>query len=200
MNRKIEQYINKNYDELLTISFKLTDGHQDHQDLLQECLIQLYEGKEIILKGYTNEEIKYYIVAVLKRNWFSKTSRFHYRFRKQLPTTSIESVPELINIVDDEELVYTKNQLFDIIEESFSDLNWFHKSIMSLYLSMGSLKKVSNHTGIPLSSVGGYIKEIRTELKENIYMKIEDKRELGCGCKGNAQPTPQPTPTPVKTN
>lgn len=181
----------------------MTDGHQDHEDLVQECVIQLYESKPIKLKSYSDNEILYYVVAVLKLNWFSQTSRFHYRFRKSLPLTDIDTLPEIVNIPDeDEEEILTKNLLFDIIEEEYSELSWFHKSLLDLYLILGSLKRVSQQTGIPLSSVGAYIKEIRTELKENIMIK-QNKLKKGCGCKGNNQPQPEkplPTPTPIKTN
>ena len=204
MNPIIEKWIENNYHKLLTIASKMTEGHQDHEDLVQECIIQLYESKPIKLKNYSDDEIRYYIVSILKLNWFSKTSRFHYRFRKNLPLTDIDTISELINIPDDEEEMLTKNEFFDIIELYYSELEWFHKSLLDLYLVLGSLKRVSQQTGIPLSSVGGYIKEIRIELKENInkHMLEKENKQKFCNCKKrpNEVPPPPPTPTPVKTN
>jgi hypothetical protein len=83
MRKEVELYITKNYYELLTIAKKITKGNQLSQELLHECIIQLYDKEQIILEKYTDSQIKYYIVAIMRTNWFSNTSPFYYRIRRE---------------------------------------------------------------------------------------------------------------------
>jgi hypothetical protein len=42
-------------------------------------------------------------------------------------------------------------------------------------MTLGSLKKVSIKTNIPLASVGKYIKEAKTEMKTNVLNKLNQQ-------------------------
>jgi DNA-directed RNA polymerase specialized sigma subunit len=63
---------------------------------------------------------------------------------------------------------FEKQELYDILEKEFTELDWFRKSLMEMYLTLGSLKKVSQKTTIPLSSISRYIKESKEQIKTNI--------------------------------
>jgi hypothetical protein len=65
--------------------------------------------------------------------------------------------------------------IYDILEEEFSELNWFHKSLFEMYLTLGSLKKVSKKTTIPLPSISRYIKEAKKEVKTKILNRLENE-------------------------
>ena len=171
MNCKlIEDYIAKNYYVLNTISKNITKGHELHQELLQEVILQILERDNIVLKNYTDNDIKYYITAALKINWHSKTSPFYYKIRKERSTYT-ELTFDLQH--DTEQEAYEKQQLFDILEREFTELDWFRKSLMEMYLTLGSLKKVSQKTTIPLTSISRYIKESKEQIKNNIKNNYE---------------------------
>jgi hypothetical protein len=68
---------------------------------------------------------------------------------------------------------FEKEQLLVILEEQFCDLNWFHKSLLELYMTLGSLSKVSKQTGIPLTSVSTYIKQSKAEIKLKITEQLK---------------------------
>lgn len=178
MNCKVEQYITNNYYELLSISKKLTKGHELSQELLHEVILQLYDKKEIKLKKYCDSSIKYYITAIMRVNFYSKTSPFYYRIRKEAQTY-LEIFDDYIyeplyDVADVEmELALEKEKLICILEESYVELEWFEKSIFDLYIVLGSLKKVSKRTRIPVTSVSRYIKEIKNKIKS----QLEDKNE-----------------------
>lgn len=170
MNKKIEEYISKNYYELLNISKKVTKGHELSQELLHEVFLQLMEKKCIKLRKYDDNNIKYYITAIVRINWNSRTSPFYYRIRKERFLYS--ELTYDMEIMDTEQEAFERQHLFDILEQEFTELDWFKKSLMEMYLTLGSLKKVSLKTTIPLTSIARYIKESKTQIRENIKKNL----------------------------
>ena len=176
MNIKVDNYINNNFEELQQISRRITQGHELSDDLLQEVILQIYEKQELLLREYDDDNIKYYIIACLKLNWRSKTSPFYYKIRKEPKEKYTELKSGYVNYKtteEDEELeVY--EDLVIMVEEEFCDLTWFSKRLLELYLTLGSLKKVSVQTTIPIASVGRYIREIKQEIRINVERRIKD--------------------------
>lgn len=170
MRKEVEQFITKNYYELLSIAKKITKGNQLSQELLHEVIMQLYDKDQIILDKYTDNQIKYYIVAIMRTNWFSNTSPFYYRIRRE--SAKYVDLKEVLDMEAEQES-FEKEQLLIILEEQFCDLNWFHKSLFELYMTLGSLSKVSKQTGIPLTSVSTYIKQSKAEIKLNILEQLK---------------------------
>ena len=169
MNKEIEQYISNNYGELLSIAKKITRNNDLSEDLLHEVILQLYNKKNIVLRQYNDDQIKYYIVSIIRINWHSQTSPFYYRIRKE--NSKYTNIDELYDLADDQQLEYEKQELFDILEESFCELDWFRKSLFEMYLTLGSMKKVSVKTRIPVSSISRYLKESKEQIKNNITVK-----------------------------
>jgi hypothetical protein len=63
--------------------------------------------------------------------------------------------------------------MYQLLEMNYAELDWFKKSLLDMYLSLNSsMKAVSRKTRIPISSISRYIKEIRTETKNNILKKL----------------------------
>ena len=174
MNKQIEDYIVRNYFHLLQISGKITRGHELSNDLLNDVLLQLYEkNSDIVLRNYEDNDIKYYITAVMRINWQSKTSPFYYRIRREIDKyTPINDNYEVMDDVDDK---MDKEILIQCLEISFAELDWFRKSVFELYMTMGSYNAVSKKTGIPISSISRYIRESKDEIK----LKIKDKLNEG---------------------
>ena len=174
MNPHVNHWIENNYGELQSIVKNITRNDQLGDDLLQEVMVQLYEKDDIVLQNYDDDSIKFYIIKVIKINWISKTSPFHYKVRKETSNYS-ELKPEHTKCVTTEQEEYqTYEDLLSAVEVEFSELNWFSKKLFELYLTLGSLKKVSNQTGIPIASTGRYIREIKQEIRTNI-----EKRKNG---------------------
>lgn len=171
MNQKIEEFIVGNYFLLLQISKKITRGHDLSNDLLNDVLLQLYEkNSDIVLRQYTDNDIKYYITAVMRINWHSKTSPFYYRIRREMDKYS--PLSENYEVTDDYDIKMDREVLIQCLEVSFAELDWFRKSVFEMYLTMGSLKTVATKTGIPLTSIARYIKQSKEEIKIKINKKI----------------------------
>jgi len=172
MNREIEKFITTNYYQLLSITKKITKNHELSQDLLHEVILQLYNRENIILQEYSNEQIKYYVVSVIRINWHSNTSPFYYKIRRE--SSKYTNIEEIYNLADETQLDFEKQQLFDILEQSWCELDWFRKSLFEMYLTLGSMKKVSKQTRIPLSSISRYLKESKEQIKTNIFTKTNE--------------------------
>lgn len=170
MNTSIECFLTNNYYELLKIAKKITRNHEMSGDLLHEVICQLYDKEKISLMEYTDNQIKYYIVAIMRINWNSSTSPFHYKIRRE----SHKYVEINMDPVQDEEQdAFEQEIIFTCIEQSWTELDWFRKSLFEWYMGLGSLKKVAIKTSIPLASVGKYIKEAKEIMREDIKLKLK---------------------------
>ena len=170
MKIEIEQYIAKNYYELLNICNKITKHDTFAGDLLNDVLLQLYDKKEIKLNKLDDNNIKYYIIKCLTINWYSKTSPFYRKVRRE--STLYNELFDVANLIDNED-IFKEHHIMEIVETEFTEMNWFHKIIFEKYLTLGSLKKVSVDTRIPLTSVARYVKETRQTIKLNTFRKLD---------------------------
>lgn len=172
MNREIERYITNNYYNLLSITKKITKNHQLSQELLHEVILQLYNKGNIVLREYNDDQIKYYIVSVIRINWHSNTSPFYYKIRKE-PANYVD-ITQIYDMADEDQFEFEKTIIFDILEEGWTELDWFRKSLMEMYMTLGSMKKVANKTRIPVSSISRYIRESRQQIKQYINTKTNE--------------------------
>lgn len=170
MNSLIECYITRKYYELLNISNKITKNHELSQDLLHEVIIQLYDKDEINLKSYDDNSIKYYITAIMRINFYSKTSPFFYRIRKFSKIASVD-ISACYEMEADQEM-FESEQLYELLEQEYCELDWFRKSLLDLYLSLNSLKAVSRVTNIPITSISNYIRDGKKQIKSNVISKL----------------------------
>jgi len=170
MRIEIERYIIKNYYELLEICNKITKKDAYAGDLLNDVLLQLYDKKEIKLNKLDDNNIKYYIIRCLTINWYSKNSPFYRKVRRE--SMLYNELFEVNNLIENEDII-TKHQVMEMVETEFTELNWFHKIIFEKYLTLGSLKKVSLDTRIPLTSIARYVTETKNNIKQNTFKKLE---------------------------
>jgi len=170
MNKKIECYITRQYYVLLGIAKKITKKDEEtSRELLHEVILQLYSRDDIKLKEYNDNSIKYYITSILRVNYYSSTSPYHYRIRKERAMYS--DLTEVLNMEAEQE-VFESEQLFQLLEEQYCELDWFRKSLLDMYLSLNSLKAVSKKTTIPLTSISRYIREGKQQIKDNVLDKL----------------------------
>jgi RNA polymerase sigma factor (sigma-70 family) len=172
MNKEIERYITTNYYQLLNIAKKITKNHELTNDLFHEVIIQLYNKNNIVLQEYSDDQMKYYIVSIIRINWHSQTSPFYYKIRKE--SSKYTNIDDIYDLADDTQLEFEKQHLFDILEQSWCELDWFRKSLFEMYMTLGSMKKVSKQTRIPISSISRYLKESKEIIKTNIYTKTNE--------------------------
>lgn len=171
MKIEIERYITKNYYELLNICNKITKNDSFAGDLLNDVILQLYDRENIRLNKLDDNSIKYYIIKCLTINWYSKTSPFYRKVRRE--STLYNELFDVPNLIENDD-IFKEHHIMEIVETEFTEMNWFHKIIFEKYLTLGSLKKVSVDTRIPLTSVARYVKETRQVIKLNTFRKLNN--------------------------
>lgn len=171
MIKKLEEYITRDYYNLLSIAKKYTKNNDWASELLHEVILQLYDKKELSIKD-GDSNYKSYIIRCLMVNWCFPSSPFYKKYKKDnLTHVELTEAMELTHQETDME----RHKFMDIMEEEFQDQSWFHKQIFELYLLQGSLKKVAINTTISLPSIARYVKETRTEVKLNTFKRYNNE-------------------------
>lgn len=173
MIKEVEEFIIKNYPELKLFCKRLTKHNDWSEDLLHEVLIQLYEKKEINIKVLDNKSIKNYIFRCIVTNWFSETSPFYRKVRRESTLyNELSTIPSQAPDFYTEDEINELHKMMTIVEMEFEDLNWFSKLIFTKYMVLGSLKKVAVDTTIPLTSIARYVKETKATVKYNTIIRF----------------------------
>lgn len=172
MRNEIEGYITRNYYELLKICKKYTKNDDWASELLHDIILQLYDKEDIKLKSLDDKSIKYYIVRIITINWCYPTSPFYKKYKKD-NNNLVELNEAMLMVTDEFEL--DKHKLMDIIENEWTELDWFNKIIFEKYMVMGSLKKVSQDTTIPLTSIADYVRNTKQTIKKNTIQRFNNE-------------------------
>jgi len=158
-------YINKNGVELLKISKNITKG-DDYEDLFQFCILQLLEKDQKPLDIIPDKQKKYYIVKVLKNNWFSKTSPYEYKHRRKVNNNN-EYKDFNWEIYDNQDEVYEEsNPSIEWIREELNQLHWYKRDLFLMWMEIQSITEIAKQTTIPMNTCGRHIREIKKYLNE----------------------------------
>ncbi|CAB5214058.1 hypothetical protein UFOVP185_8 [uncultured Caudovirales phage] len=171
MTKEIEQYIIKNYNELKRVCVKITNNSDFAEDLLNDVLLQLYEKDNIKLDKLEDNDIKYYIIRCITTNWYSETSPFYRKIRRE--SSLYNELKDYTDIPVEDNSTLDEN-IISIVEEEFGALGWFHKDIFSRWMVLGSHRRVSKQTKIPVTSIGTYIREAKETVKLNVFKRLKE--------------------------
>ena len=82
---KLNEYLDKSYQNLLDISKRITSNrHPDYEDLLHETIIALYNADQNKIKHIIKQKkLTFYIVRIMLNQYQSSTSPYHKKYRKQ---------------------------------------------------------------------------------------------------------------------
>ena len=168
---KLNDYLDKSYQNLLDISKRITSNrHPDYEDLLHETILALYNtDKEKIKDIIEQKKLTFYIVRIMMNQYHSNTSPYHKKYRKQYNEKQLK-----------EFYIYTKEPLtkekmkkleeqedrLQWIEEKLKHLSWFDVEVFKIYYREGfSLNKMQKETKINRSTLGKSIRFIKNYLK-----------------------------------
>jgi hypothetical protein len=171
MKIEIEQFIQREYYKLIIICKKYTKNDDWAHELLHEVIIQLYDKKELKLK-LDDVSIRSYLIRMIMVNWCFPSSPFFIKYKK--PELSQVEITESIQLMQTQTET-EQHRFMDIMEEEFSDLNWFNKLIFEKYLTLGSLKKVANDTTVSLPSIARYVKETKSQVIINTLNRFNNE-------------------------
>lgn len=162
---KLETFIQQNYKQLQRLSKQITKGHQNSDDLLNDCLLNILErGKDIEEDKWLN-----FISKSIKTQYNSKTSPFYYIYRNPYGTHSLdkEDIEEEVVVEKHDEEKMGKD-----VGMYIASLDIYQRTVAQRHFIDGvSQRKLSEHYNINRI----HIHKTITGIKEDIYRRFNKK-------------------------
>lgn len=169
MRNNVDIWISNYYKDISDMSKNITKGHNDSDELLHNCLEQLM-GKSEQLSNLKDKELKWFFSRILYTNWNSKTSPYHYQFRKHFQNTSELTIDPTIKNPNEqiEEKLLIEEQLKQI-DNILRDMKWFDRALFKKYYDEGySYQRLANKTGISYHTIASTIRRVKKVIKSKI--------------------------------
>lgn len=150
-------------------SFGCTED--DANELVQEMYVRITkyvkDGERIM---YNDKEVNTFYVYITLRNLF--LSKFHtHKYQNY-------GVLDDLRFEDGREEIERKTALEKIIssvEQEVKDWYWYDKKMWEIHFyDQMSMRKISSHTSISLSSIFTTLKKCKNRVKEIFYEDVED--------------------------
>ena len=153
----MNDWLSENYNELKNICNKFSTP-EEVDDLLHLCIEQFMKNKKVH-QVPDNEKI-YFFTKIVRNQYHSKSSKYHYTYRKYQFNESIE--------YDKPDVEYEETQFnMNWVHEQLKKIDWYYGRLFELYIEEGcSVTKLSKRTTIPINSVSRDINKVRRELKQ----------------------------------
>jgi len=160
----LHRYLEKNYGDLRQAAHRIAG--RDGNDLLHEVILQLYQTKDETINGLLDRgQMKYWVLRVMVNNYNSKTSRYHYKWRKDIERRRKFS-KQIEGWWDGDGVAAHRDQLLSHIEERLADLPWFEAEVFAIYFEEGhTLDSFAEATGISRHTLYTTIRRVRKELQ-----------------------------------
>ncbi len=169
MRNNVDIWISNYYKDISDMSKNITKGHNDSDELLHNCLEQLM-GKSEQLSNLKDKELKWFFSRILYTNWNSKTSPYHYQFRKHFQNTSELIIePTIKNPNEQIEAKLLIEEQLKQIDNILRDLKWFDRALFKKYYDEGySYQRLANKTGISYHTIASTIRRVKKVIKSKI--------------------------------
>ena len=144
-------------------------------DLKQHVFLELFEHSEdFILDLHNRGKLKSFIVKMMFNTSRFTKSKFSKEMGKEISFGNFEEINEKVcqqsafEITRGVSDLRTKDDEFEEMNCALSKIYWYKAEILKLYSELGTYKKVSLTTGIPVASVFATVNQARKEIKQLI--------------------------------
>ena len=153
----MNDWLSKNYNELKNICNKFSTP-DEVDDLLHLCIEQFIKNKKV--HQIPDKEKLYFFTKIVRNQYHSKSSKYHYTYRRYQFNEIIDN-----NIA---EIEYQEDEFnMDWVYEQLKTIDWYYGRLFELYIEEGcSVTKLSKRTTIPINSVSRDINKVRRQLKQ----------------------------------
>jgi DNA-directed RNA polymerase specialized sigma24 family protein len=153
----LNDWLSKNYNELKNICNKFSTP-DEVDDLLHLCIEQFIKNKKV--HQIPDKEKLYFFTKIVRNQYHSKSSKYHYTYRRYQFNEIIDN-----NIA---EIEYQEDEFnMDWVYEQLKTIDWYYGRLFELYIEEGcSVTKLSKRTTIPINSVSRDINKVRRQLKQ----------------------------------
>jgi RNA polymerase sigma factor (sigma-70 family) len=163
----IRQYIEKNYIEILNKVKAVTRNHQDTEDLLQDCILNLLEkGSDYTNQIVEDDKVQHYIVRMVHIQFNSSTSPFYTQYKKS-SLKSKEIDEELIESLEDkQEVIEDSAKLVDDVKLYIGNLPIYNRTIAEQHFINGkSQREMSKFYNINRIHIAKDLNTIKKNIK-----------------------------------
>ena len=164
----LNKYLIENYDKLKDIAFNIA-GTKGKDDLLSFVIEELYKcNKDKIENTIQEGKMTFYIVRVMLNQYYSKTSRYYYKYEKYY---ELHSATMIDNISPDTSTSNIKEKMeietkLKWVDEKLKDCYWFDAEVFKIYFLEGhSLNSMSKATNINRNTLFKAINNVKKYLK-----------------------------------
>jgi DNA-directed RNA polymerase specialized sigma24 family protein len=134
-------------------------------DVRQHAFLVLFEKDEaFIIDLHTRGKLRQYVAKTIYNTANFSESKFNREYRRhtEIPTESFQCVP-------DEETDYDYEALVESCNVKLEAIYWYNRDLLRLYVKLGSYRKVSEETGIPVNSVHHAVKQAKEEMRRLLW-------------------------------
>jgi len=163
----LNEYLVENYNKLKDIAYNICGGNGS-DDLLSFVIEELYKcDQNRINEIIEKKQMTFYIARVIINQYYSKTSRYYYKYKKYYEyhvTQVVEAITEdkIDDIIEQKKLVEKR---LNWIDEKLKDLYWFDSEVFRIYYKEGfSLNKMQKETKINRNTLHKAISSVKKYL------------------------------------
>jgi DNA-directed RNA polymerase specialized sigma24 family protein len=163
----LNEYLVENYNKLKDMAYNVCGGNGS-DDLLSFVIEELYKcDQKRINEIIEKKQMTFYIARVIINQYYSKTSRYYYKYKKYYEyhvTQIVEAITEdkIDDIIEQKELIEKR---LNWIDEKLKDLYWFDSEVFKIYYKEGfSLNKMQKETKINRNTLHKAISNVKKYL------------------------------------
>ena len=152
---------------------------KDLDDVTQEVFMYLYEDTERLEQLIKDKQIKWYFIRLCKNNYYSKTSKYYYKYNR--PYADVSFNDNIMNLglkLKSEDLYFIQDS--DMINDILSELYWYDRELFRLYVlgdndgKRYTYSSLSKKTKISRMNIYITIKKVKEYIKERLKEKRND--------------------------
>jgi len=161
-------YLEQHWKEIRKKVQKVTRGHQNTDDLLNDLVLVLLEKPtDYQMDLLCKNKVQHWFVSSAKLQYASSTSPFWYKYKKFQSDTC--ELKEWIKLDDSEE--DTKEEIVEFIRKELDSYNIYERTLAIEHILGGqSYSEIGREYGINRK----FISETVTPVKEEIFRKVKE--------------------------
>ncbi|QDP48233.1 MAG: hypothetical protein Unbinned585contig1001_3 [Prokaryotic dsDNA virus sp.] len=163
----LNEYLVANYDKLKDMVYNISSG-RGSDDLLSFVIEELYKCDQDRIKEIIDKkQMTFYVARVMVNQFFSKTSRYYYKYKKYYEYHVSQIVEQITEdevdfIIEEKELI---EERLNWIDDKLKDLYWFDAEVFRIYYREGfSLNQMQRETKINRNTLHKAITNVKTYL------------------------------------
>lgn len=169
---EIEKYIQLHYNKLQELAKKITHNHQNSDDLLNDCIMDLLsKGSDYCQNLMVDGKVSHYVAKMIKIQYNSSTSPFYFMYRNPNKTQSLEE-PQY-NVGEDTEEQIDIDKMANDVRVYIGNLNIYERTVAHKHFEEGvSQREMSKTYNINRLHISKTLKSVQS----NIQMQFKKEK------------------------